>query len=296
MGNINLAQLPSYFDLWKVPYRIHGDWLNVGRSSGGFDEIKGVMMHHTATPIGTKIESTISYALTGPNNPVANGCVTRTKDGPEIVLWAGLASNHAGKGGPRLTSRGVVPLDSANSRVFGMEAENNGIGEPWPDEMCDLYVRAMAAVIDWANHTTDGATLSAGDVWSHKEWAPSRKIDPAGPSRFNNYGADGHVWGMDQVRGEILAALIAGPNPSYDDEMPTLYRDSRFANVFLVNGDVTTIGGKLYASLQARGVAEVVDTHDQSLISFMRKAQIKTGMLVASSTPGPFNAPVDLVG
>lgn len=86
------------------------------------------------------------------------------------------------------------------------------------------------------------------------------------------------------------------PPPVYDDDMPTLYRDSRFWNVFLVNGDVTTVGPALNASLIGRGVVQVVDTHDQSLVSFMRKAQIKTGQLVASSTPGPFDAPADLVG
>lgn len=87
------------------------------------------------------------------------------------------------------------------------------------------------------------------------------------------------------------------PPPSvYDEDMPTLYRDSRFWNVFLVNGDVTTVGPNLNASLIARGVAQVVDTHDQSLISFMRKAQIKTSQLVASSTPGQFDAPADLQG
>lgn len=86
------------------------------------------------------------------------------------------------------------------------------------------------------------------------------------------------------------------PPPSYDEDMPTLYRDSRFWNVFLVNGDVTTIGPALNDSLIARGVVQVVDTHDQSLFSFMRKSQIKTGQMVASSTPGAVAWPADLVG
>lgn len=84
--------------------------------------------------------------------------------------------------------------------------------------------------------------------------------------------------------------------PVYDVDMGTLYRDVRFNNVFLVNGDVTTVGGVLYASLRERGVPLVEDLHDQSLISFMRKSQIKTGQLVVSATPGPFDAPADLVG
>lgn len=84
--------------------------------------------------------------------------------------------------------------------------------------------------------------------------------------------------------------------PVYDEDMPTLYRDSRYNNVFLVNGDVTTVGPNLFASLTGRNVPVVVDLHDQSLISYMRKSQIKTGQLVPSGTPGPFNAPADLIG
>src|SRR6202007_3081732 len=126
---INLARLPEFLDKWHVRYETVGDWLKVGRASGGFDEFKGVVVHHSATAPTTKLASTINYALTGPDHPIANGTVSRDKDGPKIVLWAGLASNHAGKGGPRYSSRGVIPLDSANARCFGMEAENNGTGE-----------------------------------------------------------------------------------------------------------------------------------------------------------------------
>lgn len=88
------------------------------------------------------------------------------------------------------------------------------------------------------------------------------------------------------------------PGPVYDEDMPTLYQDSRYKNVFLVNGDVTTVGPNLFNSLAFRGVPVVTDVHDQSLISFMRKAQIKMSQLVASGTPDlpPFNPPPDLQG
>ena len=43
------------------------------------------------------------------------------------VLAAG-ATNTNGKGGPW----GPIPANSANSRVIGIEAGNNGIGEPGP--------------------------------------------------------------------------------------------------------------------------------------------------------------------
>lgn len=91
---------------------------------------------------------------------------------------------------------------------------------------------------------------------------------------------------------------VTPPTTVYDDDMPTLYKDDRYANVFLVNGDVTTVGGNLYNSLVARGVPVVTDVHDQSLVSFMRKSQIKTSQLVVSGIPNlpQFDAPADLVG
>jgi len=211
MGTIDLERLPEFFEKWAVRYETVGDWLTVGRSSGGFDDFCGVIVHHTATKSTTPLSSTIRYALNGPDHPIANGCVSRDYDGPKVVLWAGLASNHAGRGGPKLSSRGVIGRDAANRVSFGMEAENNGIDEPWPDDQCDLYVRAVAAIIDWANECTPGAPLGAGDVWAHREWAPSRKSDPAGPSKFNSYQAG--AWNMDAFRGEVFLTLVAGPNP-----------------------------------------------------------------------------------
>lgn len=216
MGTINLARLPEFLDKWGVRYETVGDWLSVGRASGGFEEVKGVVVHHTASNANGALSNTIHYALTGPDHPIANGCVSRDKDGPKFVLWAGLASNHAGKGGPRYSSRGVIPLNSANARCFGLECENNGVGERWSEAACDMYVRVAAAVIDWANECTPGVPLNAGDVFAHREWTPGRKIDPAGPSRFNSYGTG--PWNMDAFRGEVWMALAGGPTPPPPDE------------------------------------------------------------------------------
>lgn len=213
MGDITLVRLPEFLEKWHIRYETVGDWLTVGRASGGFEEFKGVVVHHTASNKTAALASTINYALTGPDHPIANGCVSRDKDGPKVVLWAGLASNHAGKGGPRLSTRGVIPLNSANARCFGLEAENNGVGEPWPDDQCDLYVRTVVAVLDWANECTPGVPLGPGDVFAHREWTPGRKIDPAGPSRFNGY--DGmREWNMDAFRGEVFLQWVAGPDPA----------------------------------------------------------------------------------
>ena len=84
----------------------------------------GILVHHTAS--NTSKANDLHYITYGnPDNPVSHGLLAR--DGT-FSLIAGGATNHAGKGGgsdsrpPWDTSRGRIPVDSANSRVFGIEA------------------------------------------------------------------------------------------------------------------------------------------------------------------------------
>jgi hypothetical protein len=84
--------------------------------------------------------------------------------------------------------------------MFSIEAANNGTGEPWTAQQQWTYPRLVAAVLDWANNETPGAPLSAGDVFAHFEWAPGRKIDPAGPSQW---APNGGMWNMDAFRGSV---------------------------------------------------------------------------------------------
>lgn len=212
MPKYTLARLPEFFDKWGVPATYTADWLSTGRASGGFDNVFGVQIHHGADSPKTALNTSVRYnAVSGPSAPIGNGTISRDKDGPVVAMYAGLAANTAGVGGPRLTSRGVIPADSANHISFAFEAENNGTDEPWSDSMCDLYVRATVAVLDWANNCTPGAPLGAGDVFAHFEWAPGRKIDPSGPSRFN--GQKRGKWDMDLFRGEVFALMMGSPPP-----------------------------------------------------------------------------------
>ncbi len=219
MGDISLARLPDYFDRWGVRYELHGDWLTVGRASGGFDQIAGVIIHHSASPRTANLDNSVRYNLSAPAAPIGNGILSRDKDGPKVVMYAGLASNTAGRGGPVLSSRGVIPKDSANRVTVNYEAENNGSNEPWSDAMADLYVAVCCATLQWANENTPGAPLGPGDVWAHREWAPTRKVDPRGPSRFSG---DGIVWDMDAFRGEVFVRLVQGaaPAPPYATGVP----------------------------------------------------------------------------
>lgn len=214
MTGIWAHRLPEYLDRWAVPYTLVDGWETRARKSGGFASVKGVIVHHSASAANTALGTAVKYAtVTASAAPIGNALVTRTKDGPRLVVLAAGASNTSGAGGPLLSSRGLIPLDTANSSTFNIEAENNGRTEPWADDMCDLYVRSVCAVLEWANECTDGVPLGAGDVWSHFEWAPRRKIDPAGPSRFND-GAKNTKWNMDRFRGEVWLSMIAGAAPA----------------------------------------------------------------------------------
>jgi hypothetical protein len=207
MGDITLARLPDYLDRWGIRYEIEGDWLNVGRKSGGFDQIMGVIIHHSASARNGSLAASVRYNLSAVTAPIGNGILSRDKDGPKVVLYAALASNTAGRGGPMLSSRGVIPQDAGNRLTINWEAENNGTNEPWSDAMSDMYVKLCCASLQWANENTPGAPLGPGDVWAHREWAPTRKVDPRGPSRFSG---DDIVWEMDRFRGEVFARLVEG--------------------------------------------------------------------------------------
>jgi hypothetical protein len=142
-----------------VPIKLYSGWQTRSRSSGGFTQLLGIVCHHTASPSSQGFQSCWDYLAVGhPDSPVANMILGR--DGTVGVHAAG-ASNHAGKGGP------------ANSYCIGIEAQNDGVGENWSPAMMESYEKMCAAMCS-------AYGLQASDCIAHREWAPSRKIDPWG--------------------------------------------------------------------------------------------------------------------
>ncbi|MCJ2019587.1 N-acetylmuramoyl-L-alanine amidase [Methylobacterium sp. E-065] len=141
------------------------------RGHGPMGEVKGIICHHTASnrnkgnapSIGIVTEgrgpAPGAPALTGPLSAYVLG-----RDGTVYVIGAGV-SHHAGSG----QYRGIT---AGNSSMIGIEAENDGIGEPWLAVQREAYVRLCAAILDRAKLPT---IMCCG----HKEWT-TRKIDPAG--------------------------------------------------------------------------------------------------------------------
>jgi hypothetical protein len=124
----------------------------------------GLVWHHTAWPMTNSDMPSLSLLLSGREDvpgPLANYGLGRS--GTVYVIAAGRA-NHAGEGG----WQGLV----GNSSVLGIEAEHPGTsGTPWTDVQLDAYVKLSAELAKRGGFAVDM-------VCGHKEWAPTRKVDP----------------------------------------------------------------------------------------------------------------------
>ncbi len=179
MADLLLADVPKHF----VP-----GWENRGRPYPFHPEC--VVCHHTATSARASgdypslgIVRDGRSDLPGPLSQFGLG-----RSGMIYVIAAGTA-NHAGPGG----WRGV----SGNTRAWGIEAENDGVGQPWSPGQLDAYPRLCAAL---ARHTGFGPEM----VCAHREWNPRDKIDPTGID-------------MGWLRSEVARLLVGTPKPLEDD-------------------------------------------------------------------------------
>lgn len=172
-------------------------WTNRGRPSNFYPA--GVVCHHTATPSTTPGDyPSLRLIIEGRsdlNGPLAQFGLGRSGD--VYVIAAGTA-NHAGAG-QRLHLRG-------NHRVWGIEAENDGVGEPWTDRQLYTYPRLCAAL---ARVTGFGPEL----VCAHREWNPAKKIDPTGID----------MPAFRRTVGELLVTVDGGDNEEDDEDMAFLF-------------------------------------------------------------------------
>jgi len=150
---------------------MHG-WQTRTRS-GGFDP-QGIVWHHTATPPSasdTNVDRLLRDGRTGLPGPLSQLGLRR--DGTFVVVAAGRC-NHNGYG-------------TWGNDSIGIEAYNDGVGEPWPTAQVDAYVAGTVAIL---RHLGWGADR----VKAHRETDPTRKVDPRGID-------------MNAARGRITAAL-----------------------------------------------------------------------------------------
>jgi len=206
-------------------------WGQRARSSGGFDGDRPwvIMWHHTAS--NTHAENDVSYICYGSQDaPLANLYLAR--DGSVWVCAAG-ATNTNGKGQAMIMSKGVVPADSCNTHAIGIEAANDGVGEPWAQVQVDAYFRvnnALAAAYG----------MQPDDCATHSYYAgASRKIDPAqavavqGPWVPDSANSSG-TWSLDDIREEAWLRSADFPPPKQETDEMYL--------ATLSNGDVVVVG------------------------------------------------------
>lgn len=159
-----------------------GGWKS--RGHGPMSAVRSVICHHDAANQGPSTFNTVVRdGRAGLPGPLAQFTIRR--DGTIHVVAAGL-SYHAGSN--------INPSLYNNSYALGIEAGNNGVGEPWPRKQIDAY-EALCAELCKAFR------LPVSRVRGHKEIAPSRKIDPAGIN-------------MDHFRAAVARRMAPAPKPA----------------------------------------------------------------------------------
>jgi len=199
--------------LTGLPVAYYGGWETRSRSSGGFDAILSIGIHHTASQ--TSPEADMAYMWQNcPDRPVGN--IYLARDG---TIWVGTAgaANTMGKGGPLNCSRGTVPKDKGNQYMIAIEAANNGVGEAWPQVQTDNYVKLVRQLCDHYGLDYDQ------DVYGHFDYCepscPGRKIDPAGPSPFGSINAN-QTWPISNFRAAVSGVVPPPVTPPVDPPMP----------------------------------------------------------------------------
>jgi hypothetical protein len=167
------------------------------------------MVHHTASPTSWSGQKDADYCALGDEDaPLSNLYLDR--DGVAWILAAG-ATNTNGKG--KDTWGGGVPNDSMNSYAIGIEA-NGGAGASWPEVQQDAYVTMVSALCRHYGIPTH-------QVRGHFEWAPDRKVDPAGPSRW---ATGNNSWDMGGFRNACGGAPTPTPTPPQQEDDDVQWR------------------------------------------------------------------------
>jgi hypothetical protein len=185
-------------------------WQRRARGSGGYAAGKPdhVMIHHTASGPSSDGWDDVNYCTFGDDDaPLCNLYLSRV---PEIFVCAGGATNTNGSGSDPCH---WIADDTMNSSAIGIEAGNDGVGEPWPEAQQAAYVDLVAEL--------DAAYgIGAAQCHAHFEWT-SRKVDCAGPSRWATSGS----WDMAGFRGNVVGGTPPPeptPEPTGDPDMLAL--------------------------------------------------------------------------
>lgn len=191
----------NVIEVGSGPNQTGDAWKQRSRSSGGYESGRPnhIMIHHTASNASSDGWPDVNFMLfssSNSNKPTCNLYLSRV---PEIYVCAGGATNTNGSGHDMC---GITPDDSMNSHAIGIEAGNDGVGEVWPVPMLQAYNRLC-----WELSQAYGIPVE--QIHAHWQWAPTRKIDPAGPDSYQEPPRDGPAplsWNMGVFCDDVRAA------------------------------------------------------------------------------------------
>lgn len=159
-------------------------------STGGFDPV-GVLCHHTATRKTSNVASVLRLLTHGRSDLPGPLCqIGLGRDGTVYLIASGRA-NHAGNA----KRSGTVAAGDGNELYIGIEAFNDGVGEPWPAVQYRAYVLLCAVL------SIKITGNSANTVRGHKETSSTGKVDP----RFD----------MDEFRNKVAVKMGEIKKPRY---------------------------------------------------------------------------------
>jgi N-acetylmuramoyl-L-alanine amidase len=161
---------------------VFGDWSTCGSSA----DHRAVVLHHTASGSSTRPEDDAAYCHHGKGYPLYNVLIDRIGDAWVLARErsessgdiSSVALNEAlgGRAGSvSAAERGLRDDTSANSRLFAISAQNNGVGEPWSDALVDGMAVAGAVACECLE------LPHAGYVTQHRVLT-ARKVDCCGDS------------------------------------------------------------------------------------------------------------------
>lgn len=147
-------------------------WYGRGRpSSTGELDPRGVLCHHTATGPRTSNAAVVKLLINGRSDLPGPLChFGLARNGTVYIIAAGRA-NHAGKA----KASGNMPAGDGNKLYWGIEAFNDGRGEPWSQAQKTAYALLCAVL------SVKFTKNSSASVRAHKETSVTGKIDPTFP-------------------------------------------------------------------------------------------------------------------
>lgn len=214
MGDIWLHDWPRFLEKWEVEFDLYPGCELRSRRSGGFEQVLGVGTHHGAAHMKTPIENELGWMYTNsPDRPIGNGLLHRGTG--KFTIGAMGATNTQGRGGPLSATLGDIPLNQGNMYMVSIEAQNNGIGEPWSRDMMRAYFRVCMSICEMFGLDPNV------DIWSHKDYCkpsvPGRKVDPVGPTPdFPAIGgiSDANPWRDRKFNAQVNLLTFSTPDPT----------------------------------------------------------------------------------